>query len=199
MANWTKLEGVNFCLKRCGIRPVAALDTNGTSEAADVERILDEETRARQIGGVFDNVSRCVALNPANSSGFIPVPTNTLAIKSAGPNQHRNFAIRTNVTLQDLFDLDKNTFSFTIGEVIYVDLTVQIDFANASPGLQLMILDASTQIYQRLFSGSPIKDEMLAGDRLRSEANLDRSGGRAETAHDNPPPFAPQPQRGQGR
>lgn len=195
--NLTRLAGVNYCLKRCGIRPVSALDTGGFSEASDIERIIDEETHSRQVPGVAENRTNAVK-HVADGSGNIILGSTILAIFSAGPSQHRNLSMRLNGASMQVYDLNLNSFSLGAASEVYLDLIFEVPFESCSPGLQQVILDNTTQVYQRMNTGNPIRDVQLDKERIRSEVNLPRTGGRSETPHDNPPPFAVGGGQGQG-
>lgn len=194
MANMTILDGVNRVLIASGIRPVAALDTNGASEASDAERMLDHATRDAQIPGLYEN--RVMSVKHTAAGGVISLASNVIAIQAAGPTQHRNFTIRESAGVWQVFDLERNTFVFTNGEEIFLDLTVEVQFRNASPYAQDIIVKRAAQMFQRRFKGSPTADAMLSEELLRAEAGAPRASGRGESDRSDPPPFiAP---RGQG-
>lgn len=198
MANMSRLDGVNRCLMNVGIRPVSALDTGGSSEAADVERILDFESRSLQVQGLYENRVMCVA-HVADGSGNVVLATTIIGIKSAGSSQHRNFAMRDNGSNILVYNLDAGTLVFTVGETIYLDLTFEIPFESASPSIQESVLKCATEVFARQFSNNPFRDSQLKLERLRTEAMSERSVGRSASDRSNPPAFSPRASGGQAQ
>jgi len=197
MANLTRLQGVNRVLSRSGIRPVAALDTGGSSEAADAENFLKEAEHDLAISGFYDNKTMAVT-HTASGTGIIILGGTVIAIKAAGSTQYRNFSMRLNGANMEVYDLDKNTFVLGANEQIQLDLTFEIPFESCAPGMQDAILKAASQNYQNFFRGSPLVDQQLGLERLRADATVDRAlGGPRDRS--NPPVMSPQQQRqGQG-
>ena len=103
----TKLEAVNFILKRAGSYPVPALDTNGSSWASHAERMIDDEDLRIQTMEWHYNRRTNVTLSPAGDSK-IYLPTGCLTIDSFGSSASRNVT-----QLGDhLYDLDENSETF---------------------------------------------------------------------------------------
>ena len=110
----TLLAGVNDTLRRLGKPPVAALDTNGTSTHAHVERFLEDASRDIQKRGWQWNTKYDVTADP-DGSGNIAV--NTLESNNAEVFNVDTYGVDSgkNVTRvgNRLFDLDNNTTVFT--------------------------------------------------------------------------------------
>jgi len=64
--NHTKLEAVNEMLEEVGVYPVAALDTGGSSDAADAERCLDRWNKRIQARGWHENTETDVEYGVAD-------------------------------------------------------------------------------------------------------------------------------------
>lgn len=75
----TKLEAVNKILRRCWLHPVANLDTDGPSNAAEAERCLDESELEVQSRGWNYNTRINVELTP-NANKKISVPPGIINI-----------------------------------------------------------------------------------------------------------------------
>lgn len=104
----TKLEAVRLIMRRCGLMPVTALDTNGVSIAADVEREIDDCELEVQGMGWHYNTRVDVELEP-DVDGLIQVPDGTIAIDIAG----EDFGIVDGTQNgQYLFDRENNTNVF---------------------------------------------------------------------------------------
>lgn len=104
----TKLEAVRLIMRRCGLLPVTALDTDGFSIAADVERELDDTELEVQAMGWHYNTRVDVELEP-DVDDHIQVPTGTIAIDVAGAH----FDVKDGVQVgQYLFDRENNTDEF---------------------------------------------------------------------------------------
>lgn len=197
MANLSRLQGVNRVLMNCGVRPVTALDTGNASEAADAERILDFESRTAQLAAWHDNVAPCIKHVADPTTGLLILGATIIGAWSAGPNKHRSLTWRLNGSTPQVFDLNRATFVFGLGEEIFLDLLFEIPFEGAAPSLQEVILKAATEVYARQFSGNPWRDQQLKGERLRAEVNINRGTGQSQGG--NAPPFAMQSPPGPGQ
>lgn len=150
-----KLEGVNRLMRTIGEKPVAALDTGGTSQAAECERILDQVTRTVQETALEDNVQMCATLTA--SAGAVTLPATTLVVLSAGTSQHRHFKAKGDV----LFDIDNWTAVFGASEVVQVKIAHAIAWADCSPVMKEKIIAEGELLMQRYWRGNPMKDQEL--------------------------------------
>lgn len=200
MALYTKAELVSQILVAVGLRPIAVLDTDGSSPQADAERILDWETKAAMLEGFFGNQKLCKAFIPAGNQ--VALDSRVVAIKASGPSQSRHFDIRLNVTTLQVYDLDAESFTIATDGgtgAIFIDLTYDVDIATVGVYMQLAILKRAAQIFQRRFKGNPETDAELAEERLRADALADRSSGNVQGDRSNPPPMqSPRSSRSQG-
>lgn len=194
-ALWTRLEAVNMVLAAMGItNPVADLDTTGSSEATKAERVLDQESKRAQLEGFFGN--RVMSKEYTAASSIVTLGTDVIAIKAAGPSQHRHFDIRRVGSANLVYDLDRDTSAFTTGDKIYLDITVELLFENCPVYMQDAILTKACQIFQRRLKGNPVADEALGQERVRAEAAGGRASGTSASERDNPPPFSLAPPPG---
>jgi len=100
----TKLEAVNAVLRRLGLPPVSALDTNGISTQAHAERYFDDADRACQARGWHFNTRRKVTLT-RNENNKVVVPANTYRIDTDGVDTDKD----TTVVGGFLYDIENNT------------------------------------------------------------------------------------------
>jgi hypothetical protein len=188
MANLSKLDAVNHMLESVGIKPVAALDTGGYTEAADAERVLDRESKLVQCEGHYGN--RVMAKSYTAASNVVALASTVLTIKAAGRTQHRNFVLRETGGTPQVWDLDEDTFTIATGTVIQLDVTYEIPYADAQIDLQNVILQRAAQIFQRRFGRNPEADVGHSEERIRAEAVAQRTQGRAASDRSGPAPFA---------
>lgn len=119
----TKLEGVNKLMRKAGLQPVRALDTDGASNAAEAERCLDDAELEIQSRGWNYNTRTNIELEP-DGSGNITVPAGIISINpmvsgdtpfSIGLQYGATQAEGSRITTQGehLYDLANNTDVFT--------------------------------------------------------------------------------------
>jgi len=182
-----KLEAVNRLMRAVGEKPVAALDTGGTSMEAEAERIIDQATRTVQESCLEDNVQVCTTLTA--SGGAITLPADTLVVKSAGSSQHRHFRAKGD----SLFDLDNWTAVFGTSEQVQVQIAHSILWADCSPVMKEKIIAEAELLMQRYWRGNPMKDQQLQQQVGRVDGlaprPLPRPGGTPITS--TIPPFSP--------
>jgi hypothetical protein len=115
-----KLDAVNHILRRTGGRPVSALDTDGNSTQAEVERFIDDEEIRVQVEGFQYNLRENVELTPGGDDK-IGVPASVLWIDASEA---------TDDVVQvggNLYDRTNNTFTFDDG-VLKVEYALRIGF-----------------------------------------------------------------------
>lgn len=117
----TKLTAVNQILEESGNGgfPILALDTNGRSETAKAERVLERENVLVQTDGWVFNTRYNVELIPDTVTGKITFSNSIISIDSDGVDSERNITQRGGY----LYDLDNNTDVFTGSRrVTYVEM-----------------------------------------------------------------------------
>ncbi len=145
----SKLQAVNRLAISVGQQPFSALGTKtgswptygyvGSIEG-QMERWLDETLFTIQTKGTYHNLAKCKPLT-ADGAGAITMPSTTLRVKAAGPNEHRNFTIVDGA----LYDLDRDTAVFTAGEVVYADVYKLIEFDKCPPELKELIITSAIE------------------------------------------------------
>ena len=116
-----KLEAIQLISRRVGERPPAALDTDGASKAADIERVLDDEELRIQGDGWAYNEHEKVTI-ARDVSNQIPVPSGCLLIDSSGKDGWRKVAQRGSF----LFDITNNSSTFDYD--LECDYTIRYEF-----------------------------------------------------------------------
>lgn len=103
-----RLDAVNEILSAVGVRPVDALDTDGTSLSAEAERWLDRELLRIQSQGWHYNIRKDVTYSPAED-GYI-YPANEIIWVDSDQDDST-----TDICLVGgrIYNRDDNTFTFT--------------------------------------------------------------------------------------
>lgn len=193
----TKLQAVNRILRAASLRPVTALDTGGTSEAADAEDLLDEVDVELQSKGWPENTVRAQSHTAADVGGGvykITVASDTLDIRPVGADAHRTLVLNGDI----VFDANQNTEDFGSAVVIYFDRVKELDFIDCSPKLKNLIAAEAARRYQQAFLNSPSRDQFLAERAALADQMVERNPtvARQMTAPLNPRPAPPLALRG---
>lgn len=117
-----KLAAVNEILGRCGLRETPSLDTDGGSQAAIVETILEQTSLQIQGKGWSCNTVENKAVN-VDGSNNLPVPDGTISIKAGGVDSWRDLTQRGG----KLYDRENNTYEFD-EDSIYCDYIIYLEF-----------------------------------------------------------------------
>lgn len=156
----TKLEAVNEILQAIGEPPATALDTGGTSDVADAERILDQEDRRVQGSGWAANTVPDKEYTP--SSGAVSLAASVLKVRPVGVSRSLRLAIR-NGALYDLENDAANTFSGTV----HLEVVSLITFIQLPDALAHYIVKVAAQKFQRFKKRGEI-DDAIASEELRA-------------------------------
>lgn len=161
----TKLEAVNDILASIGEDPVNSL-SSGLPEAEDAERFLDRESRRIQMRGWQVNTLKNYVLTPNASNQFV-LPDNTLKVDTVNSRSTRPGATVTpskwiNVAMRRsgddtkwlLWDVDKNSETWTDVTTMTVDLVQFLEFANLNPSLQIYVWTSAAHRFQKESMGS---------------------------------------------
>jgi hypothetical protein len=147
----TKLTGVNFILRKSGDLPAPSLDTNKSSQAAEAERCLEEESLRVQTHGWVYNTRNNVELTPNAADSKIYLPVGTITIDSDGQDAWRRVTQFGAV----LLDLDNNTEIFTTTlRVEYISL---FDFDCIPEPVAQLIASKAALTY---VENQPVKDRV---------------------------------------
>lgn len=160
----TKLDAVNIVLRGLGRAGVSSLDTDGASDAAQAERVLDAVDIEIQSRGWVFNTRFEVTLSP-DGSDHIALPDGCITIDADGSDSWR----RVTQVGGRLFDLDNNTDEFE-GDLIVTHVS-RYEFSCIPHPVQEYIA-AKAAVDYNAFYGHPSRAGQLHLD-------LDRKKGRA--------------------
>ncbi len=152
VAGLTTLRAINEMLGAIGESPVVQLDTGGSSEAADAERILgevNEETQTEQRW----NFNTEVLTLARDSDNKIPLSGNYLRVDATNPAT--NYVRRGTF----LYDLDENTYIFADG--VDVEVTRLIAFEECPPSFKKFVTVTAKLRFQKEVQGSRTQDALL--------------------------------------
>ena len=161
----TKIDAVNQCLAAINEYRITALDTGGTSIAADAERYVDDSTRYFCAQGFPCNTIRSKAYTP-NASFEIDLGSSVLRVRSAGSDQYRNLVMRGT----KVFDADKGQFSMGSAAVVYLDTAELLAFADLDPMLREQVAQHAAQRFGRRLVGSQMSDAFLSQELAITDA-----------------------------
>jgi len=152
----TKLEAVQQIVSRCGKFRPSELETDGTSDASEAERILDEEGRDLMSKGWHVAEEFDDELTP-DGSGHVALPDGVLTIDTHGSSMHRNVTQRG----RRLYDLDNRTYVFT-DTTLVVRYVLWIDFACLPEPIQryAMLLAASRYCVEHGVENNSFRDRL---------------------------------------
>jgi len=157
MPGMSKLDAVNVCLAAINEYRIGSLETGTTSIAAEAERYVDRSTAYFCSIGWPCNTQRARQYTPNAAQQINLTGTTVLKIKAAGPSQHRNLVIRSNM----VYDADNG--SFTLGtDPIFIDVSEQLDFDDLDPFLREQVSQHAAQMFARRQNGNQLSDQYLA-------------------------------------
>lgn len=175
-ARMTLLEGVNYVLQAVnGSGAVTQLDAsgvNGTSEAADAQRTLEEFNRIYQAQGLAFNTSDVELFTSTGSSPFdITFPEGTAVVRCFAPGRYRD-----KITIQDgkAFITDSQTSNFGAQTSIFVARIYYLDFENCPGDVQSAIVEGAARLFRQRKSPNREVDEMQRQRFLEADARVDR-------------------------
>jgi hypothetical protein len=163
-----KLDAVNAVLRRVGVLPVPALDTNGPSAAGHAERFLDAADRSLQARGWHFNTRREVTLT-RNVSNKIAVPASTFHIDTDGSSR----GLDVTVVGGFLYDLANNTDVWA--QNLVVTYVAQAAFADLPEAFaDYVVTDAAFQ-FNRFHKKDQSLDQMIRDELTVRWAALKRA------------------------
>ena len=167
----TKLAMVNDIMRRVGKLPVGALDTNGGSAQAHVERSLEDAIDTVLSKGWYFNRKFDVTMT-ADSSDEMPLslltPDHTNGIYHI--DSFNNDAWR-NITVRDskLYDLDDNTATFTEDSEILVEYTYRVDVQDMPESFKNWVIAQAAFNFNRHYIGNAARDGQLQAEIANAE------------------------------
>ncbi len=193
----TKLLGVNRILRANLRPPVSALDAGGaggTSDAARAQEILEEVSLTVQIRGLHENTVFCKA-NTLDGSGKLTIGSDTLSLKGAGPQQRRDYALRSDKVYDQ--EADTDVLGAAAG-TIYLDIIRYMDFETLDPANKEFIANEAAIVYQRRWRGNPEQDAALTQEAAKTELFAKKPRPSPNTGIINPFGVLNQPTQPQG-
>ena len=172
MPSMTKLDAVNACLAAINEYRVTALDTNGTSIAAEAERYVDDSTRYLCAQGFPCNTIRSRAYTPSPGTLEVSLGSDVLRIRGSGPDQHRNLVMRGT----KVYDADKGQYAMQNGNPIYLDVAELLAFADLDPMLREQVAQHASQRFARRTTGSQMSDAYLSQELGLTDSIQPREG-----------------------
>lgn len=140
----TELEAVQLILTRNGLRPPAALDTGGRSDAAEAERLLAESDLAIQSEGWHYNTMKDVTLSP-DGSNHITVPSDAITIDTYDEDEDIDI---TGVAGGWLYNLTDHTNAFTSS--LQVQYILRMAWGCIPNPVQQLIAETAAVNYNRM-------------------------------------------------
>lgn len=139
----SKLEACNEMLRAIGLRPVAALDTSGTADVSEAERVLDRNIEYTQAEGWPGNMAKAKSYT-ADGSGNITFDSAVLRVECVFPGRHAG-----NVTIRDgkAYSTAEDTNSFGAAAVLGFNVWTEVAWAQLPPDLKHRILAAAKLDY----------------------------------------------------
>ena len=185
MALTTKLEAVNTMLSAIGESPVNSL-TSGLIEAETAETILNNVSREVQSEGWNFNREKRRPFLP-DSAGVIRLPTNILRADATNEQGSRDLVQR------GLVMYDKINFTNVIGEKVFLDTVVELDFEYLPEVARRYITIKAARIFQDRVVGSDLLHGFNERDEMSAYFQLKEFEGETEdySIFDNYTVYAP--------
>jgi hypothetical protein len=155
VAGLTTLRAVNEMLGAIGESPVVQLDSGGSSEVADAERILGEVNEEVQTGQRWNFNTEVIEL-ARDSDNKIPLSANYLRVDPVNPAID---AIRRGAFL---YDKSNNTYIFDSS--LDCDVTRLIPFEDCPPSFKKFVTVVAKVRFQKEIQGSRTQDALLTPD-----------------------------------
>ena len=173
----TQLEAVNEILRGVGILPVSAVDTGGSSDAAEAERVLEYCSELEQTKGWKSNTAIAKEYTSAATPFAITAGTNILRVECVAPGRYRdNIALGGGATGDEFYIVTEDTTSFGAeGVKIYCNVVLKRTFVTCSPDLKHVIVTEATKIMRRRKKFDPNLDQALSEEALEADVRADRN------------------------
>lgn len=153
----TELNAVNTMLGTIGESPIASLNVTGLSDVATARNILEEISRAVQQAGWHFNSEKDYPL-ALDADGYLPIPSNTLAVDTSERNGHVDVTLRGT----RLYDRTNHTYVFTTP--LYVELVLFLEFEELPSAARHYITIRAARVFQKRILGSDTIDKFTEDD-----------------------------------
>ena len=152
IAVMTEIQAVNMMLTTIGEQPVSNLDDlAGLQDASIARDILTNTSRAVQAKGWTFNLEFNVSRTPKNN-GQIELGSNVLRVDSVSKVRSSTSDIVERA--RKLYDREKNTHQFTLGEAVKIDQVIFLAFADLPEAARRYIAVKSARIFHDRVVGS---------------------------------------------
>lgn len=199
----TKLQAINMMLLAVGQMRVSALDSSGSSDAAEAEYFLDLVVEEIIAEG-HPSTTRVVTLT-ASAGGEIDLSSlASLAIRvqGTGAYRHRSFSIRG----VKIYDEDAGaTACFGNAEEVSLEIFEKVsasspaNFEELAPDLKHKVVHRATAYYRARKKPDQLVDGLLLRDAQRTELTSSRNPPAMTMGAQGPLQYAPADARGGGR
>ena len=152
IAVMTEKQAVNMMLTTIGEVPISNLDDlAGLQDASIARDILTNTSRAVQSKGWTFNLEFNVSRIPKNN-GQIELGSNVLRVDSVSKVRSST----SDIVERDrkLYDRERNTFQFTLGEAVKIDQVIFLAFSALPEAARRYIADKSARIFHDRVVGS---------------------------------------------
>lgn len=183
MAGITKLQAVTRIVRTIGHGRPTALDTNGATPVANAEDVLDEVTRRYLGRGLEENTVRAKMFN-LDIGGKLTVPTETLDVRGAGPDENRKFSIRNG----ELWDVSPNKSTDVIGtagEKVCLHWVYSLDWDDILPNTQEAITNEAAMEFQDRYRASLEQKAVLEKEAAKTDVVVRREQAPADKGPNN--------------
>ena len=152
IAVMTEIQAVNMMLTTIGEVPISNLDDlAGLQDASMARDILTNTSRAVQSKGWTFNLEFNVSRTPKNN-GQIELGSNVLRVDSVSKVRSSTSDIVERA--RKLYDREKNTHQFTLGEAVKIDQVIFLAFADLPEAARRYIAVKSARIFHDRVVGS---------------------------------------------
>ena len=170
IAVMTEIQAVNMMLTTIGEQPVSNLDDlAGLQDASIARDILTNTSRAVQSKGWTFNLEFNVSRTPKNN-GEIEIGTNVLRVDSVSKVRSSTSDIVERA--RKLYDREKNTHQFTIGETVKIDQVIFLPFDDLPEAARRYIAVKSARIFHDRVVGSGELHRFFQEDEIQAWSEL---------------------------
>lgn len=178
----TKLEAVNICLNAIGESSIQSLSGIIPPDAQLASDLVDERTRhLLNIGWHWNR--EIITLTP-DVGGYLNLPANISRVRSINGSRSADVVQRG----QKLYDKANNTFVFTSGTKMEVEVYILLPFEDLVQQAKSYIAYNSAMVFQQRIHASSDVDKFLrdeAAGAWRSLLRAEQQVGRPNMLKDN--------------
>lgn len=180
----SKLQAVNRILRAVDQGAVSALDPGGSSEAADAERVLDDQIEILQAQGWPFNTNKGEAHTASGGGNTINFGSDTLAVRCIAPGRYMD-----NIQLRgdEAYIVTEATNDFGSALTIYVDRIVEVAWASCDTNFKNLAIAHAVQEFRRRKQFDAQLDAALTQEVAVAEQKATRNDPKPDpTPNTNP-------------